>query len=559
MSFHKFLLLIFFTVPSSLQVPATGDMRQAKADYAAGSYVPALRKAVTVYGKALQSGNDSLAADAGNLIGLVYLAQGQASNAMRYFRQAAVTNAGNRQYYRVAANQLNIAQAFSDLKRSDSALVYAGRCLALSQKIGAFDLVAMAANHLGDFESHLNHPAKAERYFKTVITNSKFQSDWENSFAYTGLARLRFNAKDFRAAGGLADRAYRLADKVGAKWDAARALDIAQQAYHAGGDQSAAYDRLRLFKAYSDSLTSVDKTHESNLLQIREKTMENTALQTRTRLDAQQSKIDHLVIIISALAALLLGAIVIWTLRRNQRAKRQNIGLVQLNKEKDRLFSIIGHDLRSPFATLQTTMQLLSSGDLSHQEVAGISRQLTDQLEAASIMLDSLLIWAGKQLQGMTAHPQQLDLPVKVNKVIALLTPGAERKKVRIKHHFSGLRKVSGDPDHVRIMIQNILANAIKFTPEGGTVEISYLSGGKIIEMRISDTGVGMPAEILQTILSSASPNRSTYGTANEKGIGLGMLLVRDFAHRNGIGLAAESDPGKGTTFRLTFSCIDTD
>lgn len=529
-------LLCFLTLPA---LAGTDPLRQAKQDYNSGNYIPALQQASRIYGRAIREGNDTLTADAGNLVGLVYLAQGQARNAMPYFREAGFINSSQAKTARLAANELNIALAFSDLKKPDSAIVYARRCLERSRSLHKKDLAAMAANHLGDFEFRLGHLKVAEAHFRSVLNDPGFQSDWENSFASAGLARLKLQSRDPRTAASLADRAYRLALKAGAKWDAAQALDLAQQAYHALDDQAKAYDRLRLFKAYSDSLSSADRGKALDQLQLREKSLVNAALKDR-------AQIDRLLLLLAALAALSLAVVLVMYFRRNR-------GLKQLNAEKDRLFSIIGHDLKSPFATLQGTLNLLSSGDLSPGELVHISGDLAEQMQAASIMLDSLLTWAGKQLQGLSARPQPLDLPLKVGKVLALLITAAERKQVSIGHQVIPLPQVQGDPDQVRIMIQNLLANAIKFTPAGGSVSITYQINPGSVGLRISDSGIGMPPKLLEAVLSSQSPASSTYGTANEKGIGLGMLLIREFADQNHIGLSAESRPGEGTTFHLRF------
>ncbi|SDF83968.1 Signal transduction histidine kinase, partial [Mucilaginibacter pineti] len=574
---HKFLSVIFlYFVLTGRVLNPTVSVRDsstagetfkkqilvAKENYNNGNYTTSIRDAVPVYQYAQRHQDQRLLADAGNLIGLIYLAQNNQTEAMKYFRQAESVNKEIGDNDHLAANYLNISLVLCDQKLLDSAIIYATRCLVLSQTCGIRNLAVMAKNHLGDYYFRQSKMALAEQEFMAVLNDPNFQSDWENSFASTGLSQIRSAQKRFKEAAGFAVRAFDYAQKAGAKWDAARALDLAQQAEWAIGDARSAYQHLRLFKLYNDSLSSVEKDKDINKLLLTEKSLENERLLGKTQISDQKNKINQLIIAIISLLVILLLCIAVGVYRRvilakrenqklqssaeaiqhqNKSIEKQNEGLHKLNEDKNQLFSIISHDLRSPFAAMQSTLSLFKSGDLDNEEMLVVTAALEEQVGASAHMLDDLLLWASNQLSGIARKEVEIDLVAKVAKITGVLTAVAKRKQVTLTHQDHTSALIKGDADQIRIMIQNLVSNAIKFTPEGGQVVIRYLQHDDTIDLIIEDNGVGIAPEVLTDLLSGSGKLTSTYGTAKEKGVGLGMQLVKDFAAQNGVGVAAKS------------------
>lgn len=546
------VLLICCNLFMARPILAQTDLTQAKKDYNEGNYPLSLDAAVLVYHTAHENNDEAAIADAGNLIGLIRLAQSQPRLAIKFLREAASLNQKINNEHRSAANYINLGLAFTDLFKPDSAVHYLQMALSLSASIKADDLVAMARNHLGDAYFKKNDFLAAEQQYLAVINNNNYKSDWENSFAYTGLARLRNQQRQYREASKFADMAFELAKKAGTKWDATQALELAHSAYRSLGDPSTAYDRLLLYKRYSDSLVDLEKQKALNGLFLKERSFDNDRL-------LKQREIDRLVIVVISLIALiiLLTAFVFYrkivrTRRINRQLSAQNEAVLEENHDKDRLFSIVSHDLRSPLAGLHSTLQLFRSGELDAEELVSLADQMSVQLEGTSGMLDSLLVWAGKQLGGIKPKPVHIYLPAKIEKITAAFAPVAARKNIQLVHEPQKLPTILGDADQIRIILQNLIANAIKYTPVAGVVSITY-SLDDHVNLFIADNGVGMQSEDLHKILSHQGLNVSSYGTANEKGIGLGMQLAKEFAMQNNVTLTGQSEPGKGTTFHLKF------
>ncbi|PJJ85059.1 tetratricopeptide repeat-containing sensor histidine kinase [Mucilaginibacter auburnensis] len=547
------------------------QLKAAKMHYNQGNYLKSLTMALPVYQEAVRNQQPDMAADAGNLIGLVELAQGRPQEALAYFKRAKAANEALHKEGRLAANLLNISLAKSDLHQLDSAVTFIKQSLSISKRRHLHNLTAMGNNHLADFYARQGKLAQAEQLYHTVIGNKVYQDGWENSFAYAGLAGIAFERRQYPLAAKLADRSYQLSLTIDAKWDAARALELAHRSYKAMGSIDSAYKRLLIYKDVSDSIFNATKEQQINKLKLEAQATENQNLRNAISMAEQKQKINHLYVITvtAIIIAVLLSALLIYRrishrnqlLEREQAASKkhsriieeQNKKLNRLNQDKDRLLSIISHDLRSPFASLQSTLTVFRAEGLSVDELSGLLGELSTQVNAASLMLDSLLIWAANQLEGVSTRMVPIDLVAKVDKVISFMSVAARDKGIEIIHEKDTLPHVCADADQIRIIIQNLLSNALKFTPKGGYIRISYTINDDEVVLAVRDSGVGMSPSVLAGLLSGNDSYSSTYGTANEKGIGLGLQLVRDFAAKNALILSGDSVPGEGTAFFLHF------
>jgi PAS domain S-box-containing protein len=221
--------------------------------------------------------------------------------------------------------------------------------------------------------------------------------------------------------------------------------------------------------------------------------------------------------------------------------------LENLNKLKDRLLSIVSHDFRSPLISLQGTLNLLLRGVLTQEEFKLLTHDLVEKLDHTSNLLDNLLNWARSQMQGMKVYPKKVDLKVIVDDCIGLLSPIAEKKMVAIHNFIDDSIMVYADNEMVKLVLRNLLSNGIKFSyPRTQIILSSIREEGKVVII-VKDEGLGMSNESQHKLFGFE--NFSTYGTSNEKGMGIGLLLCKDFVERNGGEIWFESELKKGTTF----------
>ncbi|MBF2055256.1 MAG: sensor histidine kinase [Candidatus Sericytochromatia bacterium] len=220
------------------------------------------------------------------------------------------------------------------------------------------------------------------------------------------------------------------------------------------------------------------------------------------------------------------------------------------NRFKNRLFSIVAHDLRSPLANLSSLLALVGDGTLNAAESKQMMQRLQNQTQSLLRSLDNLLHWSQDQISGQAPRKQVLALDDILTEIYQLYLPVAQQKGVALQKlsakHLSSL----GEPDQIRLIIRNLVNNAIKFTPGGKSVTLSATQSAEGIAISVQDQGIGMNTGQLQRLL-----DRDSYqvraGTEGEKGLGLGLELCQNYAHYNGGDLLVNSQPGQGTTFIL--------
>ncbi len=224
------------------------------------------------------------------------------------------------------------------------------------------------------------------------------------------------------------------------------------------------------------------------------------------------------------------------------------------NNTKDKFFSIIAHDLKSPFSSILGFMEILNNEYDSFDEPDRkqfINHVFNDAKHIYNLILN-LLSWARTQTDHISYNPLNLDLSALIEDNISLLQSSADHKEITINMSFPEKVTIYADPEMISTVVRNILSNAIKFTPKKGKIEIG--SKGIInnkIKIFISDSGVGIKKEDIQKLFN-LSETHSTRGTNNEKGTGLGLLICKEFIEKNNGEIWVESTKGEGSVFYFT-------
>jgi signal transduction histidine kinase len=214
-----------------------------------------------------------------------------------------------------------------------------------------------------------------------------------------------------------------------------------------------------------------------------------------------------------------------------------------MNNAKDKFFSIIAHDLESPLNGL-----LLSSGYLEknynrmkEKEIKEFIHQIYENTNNMAKLLDNLLQWAVSQLEKLEVDPEILDLSQLTGDTIALMEPYAREKSILLMSHINENTLAWADKRMVETIMRNLVSNAVKYSTKGGKVHISSKANGYFLEVAVSDTGVGIPADKLDTLFDTGIHN-STRGTADESGLGLGLVLCKEFVEKNGGTIRVENN-----------------
>ncbi len=235
---------------------------------------------------------------------------------------------------------------------------------------------------------------------------------------------------------------------------------------------------------------------------------------------------------------------------RQLELEEANRKLEQANDVKNRFFSIIAHDLRSPIGSLITFIRMLQDDEFRPEGAAfeNMVQQLEDMVKETDTLLENLLGWARSQTDAINPVPKELSLLKTVKEALALLERQAREKGVTLVLDVSGDISVLADEEMLETVMRNLASNAVKFTPAGGTVTIGASVSDDKVEVRVRDRGVGMDEERLNTLFNVGSLFSSP-GTADERGHGLGLQICNEFVRKNGGKLKVESTPGEGSTF----------
>jgi two-component system sensor histidine kinase/response regulator len=231
----------------------------------------------------------------------------------------------------------------------------------------------------------------------------------------------------------------------------------------------------------------------------------------------------------------------------------QNKELKELNATKDRFFSIIAHDLRGPIGSIMQISELIArKGDVDEDTLYFFLESQKDLSKNTFQLLENLLNWARSNTNQIEYYPEMLEVNSIINASVGAVDYQANVKNISVTTTCPAQIQVYADENMVRFVIRNLLSNAVKYTPKGGAISISIATTvNDTVVVSIKDTGIGMPQKIMENLFRiDASNNRP--GTDGESSIGLGLLLCKEFAEKNGGMIWAESEEGKGSVFSFS-------
>jgi signal transduction histidine kinase len=234
---------------------------------------------------------------------------------------------------------------------------------------------------------------------------------------------------------------------------------------------------------------------------------------------------------------------------------RQNEELEKLNIMKDKIFSVISHDIRTPLSNLKGMLDLIEYSVLDEKEIKYLTEQVNYQLHNVSDLLENLLKWAKNQLKSSNPQPEPFNLIESIHKNINLLKPQAKKKNILMEEGPKGHLTVFADTEMINSVIRNLLNNAIKFTPYKGKVWVDTYTENKFVVVSVKDNGIGIDYDKKEKLLNCESI--TTIGTNNEKGIGLGLLICQEFVKLNGGKMWIDSEPNKGSIFRFSVPMVE--
>lgn len=526
-----------------------------------------------------------------NNIGLIYTANELEEKALKSLYKAYQIGVDHNLTEPITYPLHNLGDAYFKFGKYDSALYYFLKSYKVDKSVEDKQGVAINLQSMGKVYLAQKKYDKAKSHLsESLVILTEIGDKFEQTNTLTLLGKLYCQTGKHSEGISNAEKALKFAQESNTKNQIKEAAEILSNIYRKLPNYNKALFYSDLSNIYKDSIYNEFKSKQLVLLELNKKEVENAALLTDNEykaaiMDDQQLLIEkqtYAVIFVSL--GLVLSFIAVSVLVNSNKDKNlankklirqkeeiekiireltilnENINhqkneLQQSNQIKDKLLSIISHDFRSPLNSLEGILDLITQGRISPDEMQLVSKELRVKVNITTSLLDNLLNWAKSQMQGIKTNPDYFDIKELINDTIHLLSIQAEKKDVRIFNRMVDSQEVFADYEMTKLVVRNLISNAIKFTSSGDKIFIKSVLKEGFLMVIIKDTGKGISREDQVKLFTNEA--KSTLGTAYEKGTGIGLLLCKDFVEKNGGMISLESEEGEGSTFMFSIPLAD--
>lgn len=417
---------------------------------------------------------------------------------------------------------------------------------------------AIALNEVGEmYRVMKNHERALANHVAALEIRERLKDDNGLAQSYNNVSVLYFDEKNYKRAISNLQLALQAGRRAGAQDELVKSNDYLSKCYHELKDYKKALEHREESLGIQD-LIATEKNERKlleahNLYGLKKQEAQINKLEgdreQREKVIQAQNELRNRLILLIILGAVI-GVLVLYLYFSKRKTARK---LQELNATKDKLFSIIGHDLKGPLNSLTSFSSLLLNhiDKISKEEIKMLSQDIDKSLKNLFTLLENLLEWSRSQTGAIDFKPEEFDLADVLTENETLLKVQAQNKKITIVNENKVSLPVKVHRNSVNTVVRNLLSNAIKFTPEGGKVIMNADSNGSLYTISVTDTGVGMSATAMQKLFKIGTKH-STLGTAKEKGTGLGLILCKDFVEKNGGTINVESTEGVGSKFYFT-------
>ncbi len=458
-------------------------------------------------------------------------------------------------------NYINLIVSYEESPQKDSTLYYTQKSIALFQSMNDSLYLAMSYNRKAQALYRLGRYSEAIESNRFVFNTFKELSPFEETFTYLGIAQNSVELGNIEVGIKYGLKAYELAKKNGANWHLQHCARVLSKAYAQQKKFDKAYSYHVKFKALSDTLFNQASERKISNLMLEQQELRNEKLIQENRANEEQIKVKNQQIFMFIGSFAVLCSIIIIIYLNSRKYRKLNDQLVTVNQQlqesnlsKDKFFSIIGHDLKSPFNSIIGFLHLLKTQleKLSKDDIMRFADMMLSTTNNTYKLLENLLEWSRLQTGDISFNPTVFEINEVVDENISLFSKTSENKNITLSATKSEIYKVSADRNMVEVILRNLISNAIKFTKNGGAVTIAYTTTNENrLQLSVTDNGIGIPKDI-QLKLFDVTEKFSMQGTNQEKGTGLGLSLSKEFAEQHGSSIKVESEENKGSTFSFT-------
>ncbi|WP_417602620.1 ATP-binding protein [Owenweeksia hongkongensis] len=456
--------------------------------------------------------------------------------------------------------------------KDEEARKYAQLALNQAKEYGDLLEQSKSLELLAQVHANYGNHTKAISFQKKALGKAiEFGDPVEIAKQYGHLSTIMLSSGKNQAALEYAEIAQRYADTVKSQLLHKDIALVLGQAFESNNFPKEALQAYKTYYAYKDTLAKINIHERILLTQNKIQSQEAELLKAKNSFQQSVIKQDRIVMIgigTAFILALIILLILLKSLRRKHHSQQiiegkqkllnakseelnnTNQALRQLNEGKDKLLSILTHDLKQPFNQTLQLLEILDHEMNEDEDLRELTRRVKDTVENTKGTVDNLLTWTKSQFTNLKTRPKAVLIRPLAMELRAEFTNAIEQKRINFQIEMEPGLKVLADPNHLEIILRNLLQNAVKFSNSEGEINLRAVKEKENVHIEVSDDGKGMDQEQIKKLFD-VNAHFSTPGTLNEKGTGLGMLIVNDFVQENNGQLEVKSKPNKGSTFRI--------
>ena len=499
----------------------------------------------------------------------LYLEQKDYEQAMIFLQRSKAINEeiGNPLF--MAETLSNIASTYADMNDLENAMYNINISISTFEKERILDWLAYCYEIKGKIYLKKNKNTWALYWYKqSELLHKEIEDNRGKIDLLNGISEAYMNLNKDSIAEIYALNAFNLSKKIGLRSGIKNSAKKLSKIFK---DKKEFKKSLWYHELYQVSYESLVLTSNEKALNMLKTKMEYDQQKQQLINDNEKALAKQKVYIYVAFIILVIFAIIMFIIHRNeQEQKKLNIELRnkktdleekqaylnELNQTKNKLFSIIGHDLRGPIGAFQGLLKLFKDGEMTKDEFLNFVPKLKVDIDTISFTLNNLLSWGQTQMNGSFTKQSNTNLDSIVEENIALLSEIAEVKSISLINRIEPNCQIWSDPNQIDIIIRNLLSNALKFTPNNGEIIIGAIQKIKTCEIYVKDNGIGISEEIRDKLFEEDS-NHTTYGTNDEKGTGIGLSLCKEMVEKNNGKIWVHSILGKGSSFYFTIPRVE--
>lgn len=540
-------------------------------------------KALEYYSEALQI-RDVIADWRGQIItmgniGLIFLKMKNFTKAEAFFRDGLAQSEKMNYLFGMAYSNHNLGLLYLDKKAADSSILYSTKAVKYYYDMSELNAVAHSLSYIGSAYAVKGDNKRAVKFFQAAIdTALKANDNYSLAITYQSFAKLHLEKGEIDAAEIYLQKAYQIAKKENLTDLVIEHYSIYSDLLRKKGNISGSFDYYKKYIETRDELrleqinndvTNWQIKYETELKETENKKLRQENVFKQAQIDNQRSLNNLLMILLLVALFAIVVSVLYFRLKRkteqkiieqknelerlNRELESKNDNLEEANRSKDKLFSIISHDLRSPFQAIIGLSDILISekDSITEEETASFIKGINESGKNLLTLTNNILEWSKVQLDKISVDKKKFTLGEIFEQLVSTYSAQYSEKQMKVEICCGAEISIFSDKQLLSTILRNFLNNSIKFSNPGGTIKIGAEQNNDSVHLFVEDEGVGISDTDLPKLFDIKS-NYSTGGTNDEKGTGLGLIICKEFSELLNGTIAIKSKLNEGT--RITVS-----